>query len=153
MLTRLKLISWLAVLSLAVSAYAPASAAGVAGKGLVICKGDGVIVFSGDVVRGKLTTTAGVIVHTTPVSGTLEFADAHGFTKYLSDDVTLHVGAGAATAKNVKDVKVTLSGANAVFEILGKGRLLARGDGFCVFANGQRTTLKTDRDVTIDVTQ
>lgn len=151
--TRIKLVSLFAILSLAISAYAPAATANVAGRGLVICKGDGIIIFSGDMVRGKLTTTAGAIVHTTPISGTLEFADGRGFTKYLSDDVTLHVGVGTATAKNVKDVKATLSGANAVFEVLGKGRLLARGDGFCVFANGQRTVLKTDRDVAIDVTQ
>lgn len=151
-----KLVSLLAVAGLMLHVAGPASAAPatVAGRGKVVCDGDGVIVFSGDFIEGTVSTTAGVLVHSKPKSGTLKFVDAAGFTKYsATGNVTLHVGYGTATARNVKGVKVTLSGANAHFEIVGQGRLSARGDGHCTFANAQTSEWHTDEEVTIDVTQ
>lgn len=152
---RFKVLSVLSALGLLFAAWSPTYAAGaaVSGRGKVVCDGDGVVVFGGDFVRGTFSTSAGAIIHTWPTKGSIRFEDATGFIKQAgSGDLTVYVGYGTAIANEVRNVKVTLSGADAHFEVLGRGRLIARGDGACSF-NGQFFTLKPDTDIVFDVTQ
>lgn len=149
---RMKVLSLFVAFGLIFAAWSPSYAA--TGKGRVVCDGDGVIVFGGDFAEGTLFTKAGVFLHTKPTTGSLKFIDGQGFVKQsATGEVTLYVGYGGVAAKNVRNIKVTLSGADAHFEIVGRGRLSARGDGACTYGNGQTLTWKPDSDVTLDVTQ
>ena len=149
---RMKTLSLLAVLGLVFAAWQPTYAA--SGRGRVVCEGDGFVVFDGDFVDGLMAVDAGVFIHTKPTSGSVKFKAGHGFVKQSSTgDVTMFVGHGGVLAKNVRNIKITLSGANGHFEVVGRGRLLARGDGSCTYGDGQTLTWKPDTDVTLDVTQ
>jgi hypothetical protein len=153
---RFKLISGLAMLGLMLGTFSPASAAtgtAASGSGKVTCQGDGIVVFAGDFVESSFATKAGVLVHNKPASGSFTISGA-GFVKYsAAGNATLYVGAGSGTAKKVKGAKVTLSGADARFEVLGTGRLLARGEGTCTTKSGKTYTWKGDQDVTVNVSQ
>lgn len=147
--TQMRILSCLAGLCLLLGAWGPAAAA--AGTGKVTCDGDGTLVFTGDFVEVSLSSKAGAVVYTKPSKGTLTFSSGSGFVKYTSGDTTLYVGSGSATAKNVKGIKLTLSGANAHLEAAGTGRLAMRGEGSCTPARGKAITWKAGKDTMLEV--
>ena len=147
--TRIRLLSWLVGLSLVLGAWGPAAAAG--GTGKITCDGDGTLVFTGDFVDMSLSLKAGAAVHTRPSKGTLTFSIGSGFLKYTSGDTTLYIGNGSATAKYVKGIRVTLSGAKAHLEATGTGRLAVRGEGSCTTGSGKTLKWAASKDTTLDV--
>ncbi|MBI3360901.1 MAG: hypothetical protein HY023_07310 [Chloroflexi bacterium] len=146
--TRIQLLSLLVGLSLALGMWGPVSAG--SGTGKITCDGDGTLVFTGDFLTMSLSTTAGAAVHTKPATGTITISSGSAFTKYFSNDTTLYIGSGSATAKNVKNIKVVLSGAKAHLEAAGTGKLAVRGVGSCTTASGKVYTWKQS-DTTVAV--
>jgi hypothetical protein len=147
--TRIRLLSWLVGLSLVLGAWVPAAAAG--GTGKITCDGDGTLVFTGDFIDMSLSLKAGAAVHTKPSRGTLTFSTGSGFVKYASGDTTLYIGGGSATAKSVKGIKITLSGAKSHLEATGTGRLAVRGEGACTTGGGKTLKWAAGKDATLDV--
>ena len=148
--TRTRILSGWLGLSLLLGMWGPAAAA--AGAGKITCDGNGTLVFTGNFVEMALSSKAGAVVHTKPSKGTLTFSSGSGFVKYTSGDTTLYIGNGSATAKNVKGIKLTLTGAAAHLEASGIGRLAVRGVGTCALTNGKTVTWKESKDTTVDVT-
>lgn len=146
---RMRMIGCLAVLGLLLGTWGPASAA--VGTGKITCDGDGTLVFTGDFVEMSVSTKAGAVVHTKPSKGTLTVSSGSALVKYTSRDTTLYVGSGTATAKTVKGIRLTLSGANAHLEATGTGRLAVRGEGACTTKSGKTVTWKASKDTTVDV--
>ena len=147
--TRMRRLSWLVGLSLLLGAWGPAAAAG--GTGKITCDGDGTLVFTGDFVDMTLSLKAGAAVYTRPSKGALTFSTGLGLLKYTSGDTTLYIGNGSGTARNVKGIKITLSGAKAHLEATGTGKLAVRGEGSCTTASGKTLKWAASKDTTLDV--
>jgi hypothetical protein len=147
--TRMRLMSLLAGLCLVLGSWGPASAA--KGTGKITCDGDGTVIFTGEFLEISLSTKAGAVVYTKPAKGALAFSSGSNLVKYTSGDTTLQIGSGSAAAKNVKGIKLTLSGANARLEAKGTGKLTVRGEGACVTASGATLTWRAGKDSTLDV--
>ncbi len=151
---RIKLLNGLLVLGLALGAVgAPSVSAAAAGTGKITCDGDGTLVFTGDFATLSLSTLAGAVVYTKPTKGALAIASGSTFVKHVAGNTTLRIGGGSMTAKGVKGIKLTLSGANAHLEATGAGKLVVRGEGECVTESGQTYTWKSNKDTTVDVIQ
>jgi hypothetical protein len=147
--TRMRILSGLLGFSLLLGMWGPAAAA--AGTGRITCDGDGTLVFTGDFVEMSLSSKAGAVVHTKPSKGTLTLSSGSSYVKYTSGDTTLYIGNGSATAKNVKGIRLTLSGASAHLEAAGTGKLAVRGEGACTTRSGKTLTWKADKDTTVEV--
>jgi hypothetical protein len=148
--TRMRILACLMGLGLLLGAVGPGAVE--AGTGKITCDGDGTLVFTGDFVELSLSTKAGAVVHTKPSKGTLTFSSGSALVKYTSGDTTLYVGNGSATAKNVKGIKLTLSGANAHLEAIGTGKLAMRGEGSCTPKSGKTVKWQASKDTTLEVT-
>lgn len=148
MSARMKVLSWLAGLSLALGLWVPTAAG--SGAGTTTCDGDGTLVLAGDFVSLSVATDAGALVHTRPTHGQIVVSTGTGFVKYFTNGVTLYVGSGSGTAINVANTKLTLSGAAAHLAATGRGRLVARGTGTCTNGKGVVYTWKP-YDTTMDV--
>lgn len=149
--TRHKLLSLVLVLALTLAVAGPASAQ-TSGAGKLTCDGDGTLVFSGDFATLSVSTEAGALVYSKPSSGSVTVSSGKTFVKHSANgNLTLHVGSGSGTAKNVKNIKLTLSGANAHLEATGKGTFAVRGEGSCVTAGGKTYTWKSASDTSISI--
>jgi hypothetical protein len=144
----MRMLGCFAVLSLLLGTWGPAAAAARTGK--ITCDGDGTLVFTGDFVEMSVSTRAGAVVYTKPSKGTLTFSSGSSLVKYTSGDTTLYIGSGSATAKTVKGIKLTLSGANAHLEAIGTGKLAVRGEGSCTPTIGKPVTWRSS-NTTVDV--
>lgn len=150
MKNRIRVFSLLAVFALALAVSGPVAAQTGSGTGKITCDGDGVIVLSGDFTQISASVEAGALVHNTPTKGTMIIKSSTAFVKYISSNVMLYVGTGSGTAKNVKGLKMTLSGANGHIEATGTGKFAVRGDGSCTTAKGTvYTWTSTDTSITI----
>ena len=151
MKNRIRVFSLLAVFALAVAVSAPVAAQTGSGTGKITCDGDGVIVMSGDFTTISASVEAGALVYNTPSKGTMIIKSSTAFVKYISSNVTLYVGTGSGSAKSVKGLKMTLSGAGGHIEAAGTGKFAVRGEGSCTTASGKTFTW-TSKDTTITVT-
>jgi hypothetical protein len=140
------------LVALALGLVGSASAQSASGIGSITCDGDGVVVLSGDFTTVSVSVDAGALIHNKPTSGVVTVKTGRNFVKYISGVAVLHVGAGSATAQNVKGLKLTLSGANAHLEATGTGKVAVRGEGSCTLTNGAKTVTWTNTDATVTVT-
>lgn len=136
------------MLSALLGVWGAGTAKAVTGTGKITCDGDGTLLLSGDFTELSVSTQAGALVVARPSRGTVILSSGARFVKYTSGDTTLYIGNGSATAKNVKGIKLTLSGANAHLEALGTGKLAVRGEGACTTASGKTWTWKPSQDTT-----
>ncbi len=149
--TRHKLLSLILVLALTLAVAGPASAQ-TSGAGKLTCDGDGTLVFSGDFTALSLSTKAGALVYSKPSSGSITVTSGKAFVKHSANgNLTIYVGSGSGTAKNVKNIKLTLSGVDAHLEATGKGTFAVRGDGSCVTGSGKTYTWKSASDTSISI--
>ncbi|MBI3242378.1 MAG: hypothetical protein HYZ49_08805 [Chloroflexi bacterium] len=151
MTTRNKFLSLILVLALLLVLAGPASAQ-TSGAGSITCDGDGTLVFTGDFATLSLSADAGALVYSKPDSGSIAISSGKTFVKHSANgNITIYVGSGSGTAKNVKNIKLTLSGANGHLEATGKGKLAVRGEGSCVTGGGKTYAWKSASDTTITV--
>ncbi len=150
MKNRIRVFSLLAVFALALAVSGPVAAQTGSGTGKITCDGNGVIVLSGDFTAISASVEAGALVHNKPSTGTLTIKSSTAFVKYISSTTTLYVGTGSGTAKNVRGLKMTLSGANGHIEATGTGKFAVRGNGSCTTAKGTvYTWTGTDTSITV----
>jgi hypothetical protein len=138
--TRIRILSLVLAAAVVLGVVGPVSAQTGSGTGTITCDGDGVVVLSGDFTSVSATVEAGALVHNKPGKGTITAKSGTSFVKYISGDVVIYVGTGSGSAKNVKGLKLTLSGANGHIEVTGTGKMAVRGEGWCTTGSGKTIT-------------
>lgn len=148
--TRIRILSLIAAAAIVLGVVGPASAQTATGAGTITCDGDGVVVLSGDFTALSASIEAGALAYNKPGKGTIIVKAGTSFAKYTSGDVVIYIGTGSGSAKNVKGLKLTLSGANGHIEVTGSGKMAVRGEGSCTTGAGKTITW-TNTDVSITI--